>query len=90
MKNKLHMDGIKNLASAMLLQATKDYFASTTAQKRVIIKDLRSGWCDLLTEGRSLVVAEKLKTHPEEIQKRLECRRGDIPDQKLGEELRCS
>lgn len=86
----LNMDGVRNLCSAMLLQATKDYFAGNTGQKRLIIKDLRSDRCDLLTEGKSLIIAERLLKHPEEIEKRLDASRADIPQCKLGEELKCS
>ena len=87
---KLNIDGIKNLSAAMLLNATKEYFDANEGQKKVIIKDLRSGWCDMLTDGRSLIIAEKLLTHPEEIKERLDASRADIPQCKLGEELKCS
>lgn len=86
----LNIDGIKNLGAAMLLNATKDYCRANEGNQKKIIKELRSGWCDLLTDGRSLIIAEKLLTHSEEIKERLEANRDDIPQRKLGEELKCS
>ena len=65
------MEPIKNLGAAIVLQAVKDYFEETTAQQRVIIRDLKSDWLDFLTNGTSTVVAEQLKLHPEEIRRRL-------------------
>ena len=72
------------------LNATKDYCNANEGNKKKIIKELRSDWCDMLTDGRSLIIAEKLLAHPEEIQERLDASRADIPQCKLGEELKCS
>ena len=65
------MDFIKNLACAVLLQATKDYFKSTESQQKQIIKDLRSTWMEQFSNGLSLVVANELIKNPEEIQERI-------------------
>jgi hypothetical protein len=63
---------IKNLGAAIILQAVKDYFNATASyQKRVIINDLKSDWLDFITNGTSIVVADKLKSNPEEIRRRL-------------------
>ena len=65
------MDIIKNLACAVMLQATKDYFKSTEPQQRQIIKDLRSTWMEQFSNGLSLVVANELIKNPEKIQERI-------------------
>ena len=65
--------GIKCLASAVMLQATKDYFAygANEAKRKTILKELRSNWMIFLTDSVSLVIAERLEKHPEEIKERL-------------------
>lgn len=62
---------IRILAAAITLQAVKDYFQSTANGKKAILKDLRSPWMLMLTDGQSIVVAEQLEKHPEEIRERL-------------------
>ena len=62
---------IRQLACAITMQAVRDYFRSSTANKAVILKDLRSPYMDMLTKGLSLTVAEQLELHPEEIRDRL-------------------
>ena len=66
-------NNVKELAAATILQAVKDYFdcASEPKKQAVILKDLRSSWMDLLTNGMSVVVAERLENHPAEIAERL-------------------
>lgn len=64
---------IRNLAAAITLQAVKDYFDEnvTDAKRKVILKDLRSAHMDFITNGMSIIVAEQLEKHPEEIAERL-------------------
>lgn len=65
-------EAIKNLASATLLQAAKDYCrADTKVDKRVILKELNSDWMDLITDGESFIVAEQLPMNERAIRKRL-------------------
>ena len=62
---------IRNLASAVLLQAVKDYCRGSDKDKKAILKDLNGKWMDELTEGRSKVIAEKLLKAPDEIAERI-------------------
>ena len=63
--------GIKNLIAAITLQAVRDYFQATDDGKQFILVELRSPWMQMLTNGQSVVVAEQLEKHPEEIAARL-------------------
>jgi hypothetical protein len=63
---------IRNLACAIVLQAVKDYFKTTPQKQKVILKDLRSPYMDMLTNGTSVVVAEQLEKNPEEIAARIQ------------------
>lgn len=65
------MNPINNLGAAIVLQAVKDYFEETVPMQRAIINDLKSDWLDFITNGTSIIVAEKLKSNPEEIRSRL-------------------
>lgn len=67
----MNEQGIRNLTSAITLQAVKDYFHSTDGGKKFILKELRSPWMQMLTDGQSEVIAEQLEKHPEEIRERL-------------------
>ena len=74
---------IRQLASAIILQAVRDYFIKKEyktvkkteemfdKKRKEIIKDLRSAYMDMLSNGQSIIVAEKLEKHPEEIAVRL-------------------
>ncbi len=74
---------IHNLASAIIMQAVRDYFtkqeyktkgkteAMFIKKRKAILKDLRSPYMDMLSNGTSIVVAEQLEKHPEEIADRL-------------------
>ena len=62
---------IRELACAIVMQAVRDYFRSSTAKKAIILADLRSSYMDTLTNGLSIVVAEQLELHPEEIRQRM-------------------
>ena len=63
---------VRQLACAVTLQAAKDYCSKrATASKRLaILKDLRSDWMYMLTDGTSIIVADQLEKHPKEIAKR--------------------
>lgn len=74
---------IRQLASAIILQAVRDYFIKKEyktvkkteemfdKKRKEIIKDLRSAYMDMLSNGQSVLVAEQLEKHPEEIAVRL-------------------
>lgn len=66
-------ENIQKLTSAILMQAVKDYVADGTTyeQRQQILKDLRSSRMELITKGFSIIVAEQLELHPEEIRERL-------------------
>lgn len=64
-------ESIRRLAAAVTMQAVRDYFRASTKKKQVILKDLRSHWMDMLTNGTSINVAEQLEKHPAEIAERL-------------------
>lgn len=66
-------ESIRRLAAAVTLQAVRDYFAKGASDKKrkKILKDLRSPWMDMLTNGTSVNVAEQLEKHPAEIRERL-------------------
>ena len=67
----MNEQSIRNLASAVMLQAVKDYFSTSKEGKQQILKDLRSAWMRDFTNGTSVNVAEQLKLHPDEIKERL-------------------
>ena len=58
---------IKSLGAAIVLQAVRDFIVASDEEKKVIIKDLRSGWNYALTDGTSEYVADILEKHPEKI-----------------------
>lgn len=74
---------LRNLACAIILQAAKDYFTRNeykteektermfAKKRKKILADLRSPYMDLLSSGTSIVVAEQLELHPEDIVARL-------------------
>lgn len=60
------------LVNAIVYQAAKDYvFTKDERKKRETLKDLRSSYMDWLTNGMSVIVAEQLELHPQEIAKRI-------------------
>lgn len=62
----------RGLCMAILLRAVRDYLMAGDGNKRkAILKDLRSEWCDFISNGLSIVVAEKLDKHPSIIKERL-------------------
>lgn len=62
---------IRNLACAIIMQAVKDFLDGTDKQRNAVLKDLRSPYMDMLSNGISAVVAEQLELHPEEIAARM-------------------
>ena len=74
---------IRQLACTIILQAVRDYFIKKEyktikkteemfdKKRKEIIKDLRSAYMDMLSNGQSVLVAEQLEKHPEEIAVRL-------------------
>lgn len=62
----------RGLCMAILLRAVNDYLMAGDGNKRkAILKDLRSEWCDFISNGLSIVAAEKLEKNPSVIKARL-------------------
>lgn len=61
----------KQLAAAITLQAVKDYVNGRPKKQQQILSDLKSKYMDFITNGFSLIVAEQLERHPNEIAERL-------------------
>jgi hypothetical protein len=62
----------KQLGYAIALQAIRDFFKTNSERSKAkIIKDLKSPYMDLLTNGLSIILAEKLETNPAEIEARI-------------------
>lgn len=61
----------RNLVCAIIMQAVRDYLRSASKKKTLILKDLRSPYMDMISNGTSVIVAEQLELHPEEIRARL-------------------
>lgn len=61
----------RQLAMAITLQAAREYCSACDTRKDSILKELRSTWMDIITDGTSVIVAEQLELHPEEIRARL-------------------
>lgn len=63
---------IYDIFMAVTLRAVKDYCKTKDKdKKKSILKDLCSPYLSDRTNGMSVTAAEELKTHPEEIRKRL-------------------
>jgi hypothetical protein len=67
------IDEIRNLGAAICYQAVKDYCnpETTKAMKQKILKDLRGGYLNALTNGTATVVAEQLEINEYEIKQRI-------------------
>lgn len=65
-------DGYKELACAVMRETVREYFerGTTAEEKAQIIKELNSEWCDFLTDGLSIYLAEQLVKNPEAVQAR--------------------
>jgi hypothetical protein len=62
----------RELACAITMQAVRDYFDCPESGKKAILKELRSKYMEFITNGTSVIVAEQLELHPEEIRTRLQ------------------
>ena len=73
-------ENIQKLTSAILMQAVRDYVAdgATYEERQQILKDLRSSRMELITKGFSIIVAEQLELHSDEIRERV---RRDIEEE---------
>ena len=59
----------RQLGASITYQAIRDYIAAEHEPKKqtVIIKQLRSPWMDLISNGLAPILADKLETNPKEI-----------------------
>lgn len=57
---------LKRVADKTIIQAVKDFVRKPDWRKS-IIKDLRSEWMQMFTNGRSLKIAKQLEEHPKTI-----------------------
>lgn len=70
--NQMRDECVRELACAITMQAVKDYLAENDkAQRRAILKDLRSPYMELLTGGMSSTIVNQLELHPGEIAERM-------------------
>jgi hypothetical protein len=61
----------RQLGFAIANQAVRDYFSvGDVNKKKAILKDLRSEWMMLITDGTGEHIAEQLEHNPKEIKKR--------------------
>ena len=51
----------KNLGCAVAIQAAKDYAAGSPQKRAAIIKQLRSDYMQLITDGVSIMLADALR-----------------------------
>ena len=58
---------MKELIYSILLQAVKDFVRADEAGRKKIIKELRGYWCDFISNGLSLAMADKMEKNPKEI-----------------------
>lgn len=63
---EMNYKACRNLGCAIALQAAKDFFDNPW-ESEGIINMLNSPYMNLLTNGLSIKLAEKLKTNPEQI-----------------------
>lgn len=61
---------IRNLACAITMQVIRDYF-DCPKQRHQILRDLRSSYMDMLTDGLSVMTADQLERNPEAIRARI-------------------
>lgn len=72
-KELLVPESCRNLGCAIALQAAKNYCATRNeANKRAILRALRSEYMDIITDSASIYLAEKLEKEPEVIKKRVQ------------------
>ena len=70
---------IRQLAAAVTLEAVRDFCNGSMKKKARVLKDLRSRWMQDFTNGNSLIVAEQLELHPDEIRARVCKYEGEEP-----------
>ena len=62
---------IKQLGCKVMYQAVKDFANGNETKRKEIINDLRSKWMCNFTNDMSIIVAEQLELHPDEITARI-------------------
>ena len=65
------IDNYKQLGCAVAIQEAKDYAASSPARRRVIIKDLRSDYMELITGGIASMLADALRRDYKSVVRRI-------------------
>lgn len=67
------IEEIRSLGAAIAYQAVKDYChpEATQTMKKKILKDLRSGYLNSLTNGTASIVAKQLEINEQEIKQRI-------------------
>lgn len=64
-------ENYRQLGFAVANQAVRDYFDCVDeGQQKTILKELRSDYMTLITDGMGEIIAEQLELYPEEIKKR--------------------
>ena len=63
-------ENYQQLGYAVAVQAIRDFFNGSKKNKDAVIKDLKSPWMDLLTNGLSLHLAKELETNPKQVLRR--------------------
>jgi hypothetical protein len=65
-------ENYRQLGYAVALKAAKDFFKTASKKKKEeILKDLKSSWMDFITNGISVILAEKLETSPSTVERGL-------------------
>ena len=64
-------DSYRAIAVAILSQSVSDFVHGTPRTRKAIIKDLRSTYMETITNGLSIVVADQMEFHPEQIKEEL-------------------
>lgn len=57
----------RQLGYAIAIQALRDYFNAPTKKRQIILRELKSTWMDFITNGLSVILAEKLEKNPKEV-----------------------
>ena len=61
----------RQLVMSVIYRAASEYCSSNSeSHRKAILKDLRSRHMDEISDGMSVIVAEQLELHPEEIAER--------------------
>lgn len=62
---------IKQLGCKVMYQAVKEFANGNKTQRKKIINELRSEWMCEFTNDQSIIIAEQLELHPDEITARI-------------------